>query len=105
MIATPLQQDTTCPRHLGLPIQTTDLRCMTNDVERRGQFVEEQVWFVPAGSPTLAQLVQNCRRRPKMSGLSGLPGCGQRVVQGAALVVVEVITFVVSNQIQNRAFG
>src|SRR5947209_340696 len=44
VIASPLQQDATRPRHWRLPIQATDLRGVTDDVERRGQFVEEQVW-------------------------------------------------------------
>lgn len=44
VIASPLQQDATCPRHWRLRIQATDLRCVSDDVERDGQFIEEQVW-------------------------------------------------------------
>ena len=40
MIATPLQQDATCPRHWRLPIQATHLRRVTDDVERGRQFRE-----------------------------------------------------------------
>jgi hypothetical protein len=40
-----------------------------------------------------------------MTCLCRSPGRGQRVVQGPALVVREVITIVVGNQIDNRPLG
>jgi hypothetical protein len=64
-----------------------------------------QEWFEPAGSPAPAQFVENCRRRPETTRLSGTPGRRQRFVKGAAFVVGQVITFVVGDQIDNRAFA
>jgi len=63
-----------------------------------------RVWFEPAGSPTLTQLFQNCRGRSYVSGLSRLPGRGQRVVQSAALITRQVVTVIVSNEVDDRAF-
>jgi len=44
MIATRFQQHATCTGYWSLPIQTTGLRCVTEDGERGSQFVKEQVW-------------------------------------------------------------
>jgi len=38
-----------------------------------------------------------------MARLSGFPGRGQRVVQSAALLVGEVIAFVVRDEVDNRS--
>jgi len=43
VIASLLQEEPTRSRHRRLPIGTTDLRGMTEDVERRGQLVDEDV--------------------------------------------------------------
>ena len=56
-------------------------------------------------SPSLAQFVQNHRRWPEATRLSRLPRRRQRFMHGAALVLGEVIAFVVSDQVDNRAFG
>jgi len=64
-----------------------------------------QEWFGPAGSPALAQLVQNRGRWAKTTGRSRFPRRRQRFVQCAALVVGEVITFVISHQVDNRPLG
>lgn len=58
-----------------------------------------------AGSPALAQVVQNCRRRPQTTRVSGFPGRRKLFVQGATLVVGEVITFVVSYRVDDRSLG
>ena len=63
------------------------------------------MWFGPAGSPALAQFVQNSRRWPEMTGRGGFPGRGQRFVQSAALLVGEVIAFVVRDEVDNRSLG
>ena len=39
-----------------------------------------------------------------VTGLSRLPGRGQRVVQDAALIIRQVATVIVSNQVDDRAF-
>lgn len=57
------------------------------------------------GSPALAQLVQNRGRWTKTTRLSRFPGRGQRFVQGAALVVGQIIAFVVGDEINDRPFG
>ena len=44
VVTRPLQQDATCPRHRSLPVQPTDLWCVTEGVERGGQFIKEQIW-------------------------------------------------------------
>jgi hypothetical protein len=49
------------------------------------------------GSPALAQLVQNRGRWAKTTGRSRFPRRGQRLVECAAFVVGEVITFVISH--------
>ena len=56
-------------------------------------------------SPTLAQLVHNCRRWSEMARFSRCPGGRQRLVERATLGLCEVITFVVRNQINNRPLG
>jgi hypothetical protein len=43
VIASFLEQDTTRVRYRGLPIQTPDVWCAPKDVERRREFVGEQV--------------------------------------------------------------
>jgi hypothetical protein len=43
MVASPLEQDATCALHRRLPIKATDLRCVTDDLKRGGQFREEEV--------------------------------------------------------------
>lgn len=64
-----------------------------------------QVWSGRAGSPPAVQLVQNSRGYPEMTRLGGFPGRGQSFVQGPPLLVGEVITFVICNQIDNRPLG
>ena len=64
-----------------------------------------RAWFGPAGSPALAQLVQDCCCRAKTARLSRFPGYRKRVVQRAALRVGEVITFVISNQLNHHPVG
>ena len=63
------------------------------------------LWSVPAGSPALAQVVQNCRCWPEMARLRGFPGGGQRFVQSAALLLGEVIAFVVRDQLEDGSLG
>ena len=61
VIASTLQQDATCPRYWRLPIQATDFRCVTDDVERCGQFVEEQVWCSePIAAPPVVNFEDLC---------------------------------------------
>jgi hypothetical protein len=57
-----------------------------------------QEWFGPTGSPALAQFVQNRRRRAKPTLLGRFPRRGQRLVQGAALIVGQIIAFVIGDQ-------
>jgi hypothetical protein len=64
-----------------------------------------QEWSGPGGSPPLAQFVQNRRRWPKVTRLGGFPGRGQRLVQSATLLVGEVITFVVRDEVDNCSLG
>jgi len=83
---------------------TRDDFCATNCQSRESARLLQE-WFGPAGSPALAQLVQNGGRWAKTTGLSRFPRRGQRFVECAALVVGEVITFVISHQVDNRPFG
>jgi len=63
-----------------------------------------RVWSEPARSPTLTQLFQNCRGRSYVSGLSRIPGRGQRLVQSLALVIRQVVAVIVSHEVDDRAF-
>ena len=40
-----------------------------------------------------------------MPRLRGLPGCGQRCVQSAALLVRQIVAFIVGHELHDRAFG
>ncbi|MDQ3581766.1 MAG: hypothetical protein M3495_09205 [Pseudomonadota bacterium] len=42
VIASAFQQDATRTRYGGLSIQAADMRCVADDVERCGQFLDEQ---------------------------------------------------------------
>jgi hypothetical protein len=68
----------------------------------RGSARPLRAWFVPAGSPPPAQFIENSRCWQETTRLGGFPGCRKRFVQGSPLLVGEVITFVVGNQIDNR---
>ena len=81
------------------PIQSADLRRVTDDLERRRELVETGLALPagllrhqlsisrictsdsgvvePPGSPTLTQLVENCRCRSELSGFSRVPGRDQ----------------------------
>src|SRR2546430_14135709 len=61
--------------------------------------------FGPAGSTLPTQFVENSRRGLETARLGGSPGRCQRFVQGAPLLVSEVIAFIVANQIHNRPLG
>jgi hypothetical protein len=81
------------------------LDCGATSRRFRGSVRLLRVRFLPAGSPALAQFVQNCRRWPEMTRLGGSPRRGQRFVQSMALLVSEVITFVVRDEVDNRSLG
>ena len=71
----------------------------------RGSVRLLRLWFVPAGSPPVTQLVQDCGRWADVSRLSGFPGRGERFMESAALFVRKVITFVVCHEVDNGPLG
>ena len=58
-----------------------------------------------AGSPAAAQLVENRRCWLQLARFRGLPGFSQSFVQRAALVVREIVTLIVGDEVDNRSFG
>ena len=61
-----------------------------------------QEWCEPEGSPPLAQFIQNRGRWPMAARFGRLPGRGQSVMQSAALLVREVVAFVIRDEVDNR---
>jgi hypothetical protein len=68
----------------------------------RGFARQLQAWFEPEGSPPLAQFIQNRRGWPMAASFGRLPGRGQSFMQGPALLVREVVAFVIRDEVDNR---
>lgn len=71
----------------------------------RGFVIQLQELFELEGSPLFAQFIQNCGPRPEAAGSSRLQGCRKSLVKGGALRVREVVTLVVCDEINDRAFA
>src|SRR2546423_14300362 len=58
--------------------------------------------FGGEGSPPLAQLIQNRGRWPQATLFGRLPRGGQRSMEGAALLVGEVVAFIICDEVDHR---
>ena len=60
-----------------------------------------QEWSEREGSPPFAQFIQNCRCRLEAPSFGRLPGRRKRFMQGATLLIREVVTFVIGNEVDH----
>jgi hypothetical protein len=68
----------------------------------RGFACQLQEWFEPEDSPPLAQFIQDFRRWPMATSFGRLPGHGQSFMQGATLLVREVVAFIICDEVDDR---
>jgi hypothetical protein len=86
---------------LGTNLAQPDDSSATN-YRFRGFARQLQKWFEPEGSPPSTQFIQNRRCWPKAASFGRLPGRGQSFMQGATLLVREVVAFVIRNEVNDR---
>lgn len=81
------------------PVQRGD--SVTTNFRFRGFALQLREWSEPEGSPFFAQFIQDCRGRAQAPCLGRFPGCRKRFMQSSTLLIREVVTFIIRDEVDH----